>query len=419
MINAIFGGYSILMNIFKKVNLATKVAFSVLKSTSSSNLTILNSSGEYEFNYKSKYMEAYNLCPPVQACVTKKANAITNGKLIPVDKEGIYKPNTHFDKTYKLLKRPNKYQNLEQFVKTIEVFTNVYGACYVYKVKPIGLSTESALIIIPNDTITINYKTNFNYIDNNDEHIVYYQVSIFNQTFIIYPEEISVIYDTTINLSKVIEPQSRIDAIWQNVENVINSVNSRNTMTKNRGAEGILTPERGGDGTATTIGLNEIERERLQKEYKKYGTTSSQWHTLISKIPMKFQSITRTPVALGLFDGENADSRTIAQQFGVPIPLLSLPDTTKFNTYKESKVEFYDDTIIPDARNIAMWLSEMFDTEKNGYYMKFDYSHLNFMQGDEKLKAETYNTMSSTVRENINAGLMTVDEGKKIISEYE
>lgn len=408
------------MNIIKRINLATKVAFGVLKSTSTSNLTILNSSNTYTYTYKSKYAEAYNLCPSIQACVTKKANAITNGKLIPVD------PTTeelktvgHFSKVLKVLKRPNKYQNMEQFIKTVEVFVNVYGACYVYKIKPIGTNDITGLIVLPNDSITINKRTDFVYIDKEDEQVLSYQVSIFNRTFLITDvSEVSVIYDTTINLMKVIEPQSRIDAIWENVESVINSVNSRNAMTKNRGAEGILAPERG-DATASAIGLGDKERERLQDEYKKYGSTSSQWHTLIAKVPMRFQAITRTPVALGLFDGENADSRTIAQHFGVPIPLLGLPDTTKFNTYLEAKKEFYDDTIIPEARNIAMWLSELFETEKNGYVLMFDYSYLNFLQGDEKMKADTYKTMSETVRGNIDSGLMTIEEGKLILSEYE
>jgi len=40
------------------------------------------------------------------------------------------------------------------------------------------------------------------------------------------------------------------------------------------------------------------------------------------------------------------------------------------------------------------------------------------MQEDEQRKAQSYNSMSDAVRANIEAGILTLEEGKQILNEY-
>lgn len=403
------------MNIFKRLSLAYKI----FTSTAESNLQIITQSTTSSITYKSKYSRYYNECAAIQSCMIKRTSALNNGVLMPVNEKKEQIKSTKFNEIKKVLDAPNMYQTFADLIATIEVFKLMYGCAYVYKFKSLGSDKITGLVVIPNDCISVQYSTDYNYFGKYSEIIQSYTISIGGRTFTFQDEQvkdIELFKDKAVNITNPVLPHSRMIAISDNIDNYIGSVNSRNTIITKRGAEGILTPERSSDDTASMIAMDDKERSRIQTEYAKYGSLSSQWHTLISKIPMKFQNISRTPQQLGLFESENADFRTIAGTLEVPIPLLGLPDTTKFNTYLEAKKEFYDDTIIPEADSFGQFFKKMFNVTEFNFY--FDFSHLSFLQKDEKLKVEVYQKLSETLRANIEAGLITEAEVKELLKEY-
>lgn len=338
----------------------------------------------------------YNYCPPLQFIIGKRAKALTRGEIIAVDpqtKEVIKSP--AFLKDMQLLNKPNQYQSRNEFLSMMETFVCTFGVCYVYKIVPIGFKDPTGFVIIPNTCITPMYRTNVNIFDPTQSIIDYYQVTIYGYTFQFRGDDVKLIHevrDSVINTNFALQPKSRLDTLEYNVKNIVASLESRNQIIVKRGAEVIISPK-AGDTAALMSVLSPEEKKDLQREYAQYGSLKDQWHALITRVPMDATNISRSVQQLGLFEGENADTRALAQAYEIPVPLLSIPDTNKYSTYQEAKKEFYDDAMIPESQVICDTLDKLFNSISKGYSFYFDYSNLSCMQISEKAKADSLKVM--------------------------
>lgn len=363
----------------------------------------------------------YDNCPPLQSVINKKAQAVTKGKIISVDKEDKIIKSVAFDNAMKVLNNPNKYQTRNQLIRTIETFMQVYGAAYVFKIESVGFGL-TGLIVIPNNCLTITYNKPSDILSNNQNLVQSYSINLFGRTYLLQGDNVNLIYeiqDVSINVTngKEYTPKSRVDVLRKPIENIIGSLESRNVIIKKRGSEGILSPQRG-DGAGIAIALTPKAKQELQDDYAKYGLLDDQWHTLITNTPMQYQKIGMNVKEMGLFDGENADHRAIAHAYGVPIPLLGLPETGKYSTYQEAKREFYEDSIITDAEIISQAFDAIFESYKYGYKFYFDFSYLECMQLSQKQKAETFEIMVNSVNAALETGLMTIEDSKLLIKDF-
>ena len=364
----------------------------------------------------------YNYCPHLQSIIAKKAGSLIRGNIIPVnpDDNSVIKNNPAFNKDMKLLSRPNQFQSGNEFIRMMDTLLNVYGVCYVYKIVSIGFKEPTGFIIIPNPFISVTYKSSVNILDNQSRIVDTYSITLYGVTITLRGDDVELIQeirDTTINTSYPFQPKSRIDGLEYPVKNIVASLESRNQIIVRRGAEIAISPKNG-DTAAIMKVMTPKEKEELQAEYANYGTLSSQNHALIARVPMDITSISRPIQALGLFDGENADHRTLVQAFGVPVPLLGMPDTTKFSTYSEAKKEFYDDTIIPESQVVCDGLNELFGSVGKSYSFFFDYSMLSCMQRSEKDKADALGRMVKALSDAVSAGLIDINEAKNQIKDY-
>lgn len=400
---------------FERIKLAFQVAYQTLKS---SNLTIEKLDEIITYTGKRyTYEDLYYDCPALSQCLIKKSQAMSNAKIVAVDDNENIVENQRFNKAIKIIDSPNDYQNRTQFIQSIETFMNLYGVCYVYVYR--GAFDVKKMIVIPNSCITPEYAIGVNFITT-ERLIVAYTINIHGMSFRISGEELQNIHrikDCTFDILDQNKPMSRVRLVEKNISNIVGSIQSRGIMIENRGADVVISPDGRGDTTATIAAMGQKERERMQTEYRKYGLLKGQFHALISQVALRVQRITRTPQELGLFDSENADNKAIAQIFGVPIPLLSLPDTSKYNNYIEAKKEFYDDTIKPESYQISEFFDNVFSD--GSFSFMFDFSHLSFLQKDAKLSAETYKIMSETLRSNIEAGLIDTNRAIEILQDYE
>ena len=364
----------------------------------------------------------YNYCPHLQSIIAKKAGSLIRGNIIPVnpDDNSVIKQSPAFNKDMKLLSKPNQFQSGNDFIRMMDTLLNIYGVCYVYKIISVGFKEPTGFIIIPNPFISVTYKSNVNILDNQSRIVDTYSINLYGVTITLRGDDtrlIQEIRDTKINTSYPFQPRSRIDGLEYPIKNIVASLESRNQIIVRRGAEIAISPKNG-DTAAIMKVMSPKEKDELQAEYANYGTLSSQNHALIARVPMDITSISRPIQALGLFDGENADHRTLAQAFGVPVPLLGMPDTTKFSTYSEAKKEFYDDTIIPESQVIGDALNELFGSVRKGYSFFFDYSMLSCMQRSERDKADALGTMVKALSDAVSAGFIDINEAKNQIKDY-
>ena len=410
---------------------ALKIAGKVLKGAALDYMSSGQSTGRYiQQSTAMRYINGtgvtyqsacYNYCPPLQAIISKIASSVTRGDIIAVNpetREAIESP--AFKKDMVLLSRPNQYQSRNEFLSMMSSFMDIYGVCYIYKIIPVGFKDATGFIIIPNVCIQTMYKTNVNIFDPNQSIIDYYQVSIYGWTFTFRDEAKNVIHevrDTTINTLYSMQPKSRLDTLEYPIKNIVASLESRNQIIVKRGAEIILSPK-AGDQAAIMSVMTPDEKKALQEDYSQYGSLSGQWSTLISRIPMDATNIGRSVQQLGLFEGENADHRTLAQAYGVPVPLLAMPDTSKYSTYQEAKKELYDDTTVPRSQIISDCLDQLFNAKEKGYGFLFDYSNLSCMQLTEKAKAESLNIMVDALTKAVAQGFIKQEDAVTQINDY-
>ena len=361
----------------------------------------------------------YNYCPPLQSLINKKANTFLRGELIPVNKDLQPIKSTAFLKDSKILDRPNQFQNRNQFLRSIDTFLNVYGICYIYKIIPEGFKDATGFVVIPNTAITPMYKSNVNVFDNQTDIIDSYNINLYGVMITIRGDDlklIETIVDTTINTDKPFQPKSRIDSLEYPIKNIVASLESRNQIIVRRGAEIAISPKNG-DTTAIMKVMTPQEKKDLQDEYAQYGTLTSQNHALIGRVPMDIQNISRPIQALGLFEGENADHRALANAYGVPIPILGIPDTTgKYSTYLEAKKEFVEDTIIPESQIIADGLNRLFNAQEYSFY--FDYSNMECMQRSQKDRADSLKVMVESLASAVENKFITQQEAINLIKDY-
>jgi hypothetical protein len=365
------------------------------------------------------HANCYNYCPPLQSLINKKASTFLRGELIAVGKDLQPTKSAAFIQDSKILDRPNQFQNRNSFLRTIDTFINIYGICYLYKIIPEGFSKPTGFVVVPNTAITPTYKTNVNIFDNQTDIIDSYTINLYGVSIILRGDDtklIETIVDTTINTDRPFQPKSRIDALTYPIKNIVASLESRNQIIIRRGAEIAISPKNG-DTTAIMKVMTPQEKKDLQDEYAQYGTLTSQNHALITRVPMDITNISRRIQDLGLFEGENADHRALANAYGVPVPVLGIPDTTgKYATYLEAKKEFIEETIIPESQIIADGLNKLFNAQDYSFY--FDYSNMECMQKSEKDKADALKVMVETLSSAVSNQFISQEEAINLIKDY-
>lgn len=361
----------------------------------------------------------YNYCPPLQSLINKKASTFLRGDIIAIGKDLQPIKSSAFIQDMKILDRPNQFQNRNSFLRTIDTFINIYGICYIYKIIPEGYSKPTGFIIIPNTAITPTYKSSVNIFDNQTHIIDSYTINLYGISITLRGDDIKLIetiVDTTINTDKPFQPKSRIDTLEYPIKNIVASLESRQQIIVKRGAEIAISPKNGDTASIMKV-MTAGEKKDLQDEYAQYGTLTSQNHALITRVPMDITNISRPIQALGLFEGENADHRAIANGYGVPIPVLGIPDTTgKYATYLEAKKEFIEETIIPESQIIADGLNKLFNTQDYSFY--FDYSNMECMQKSQKDKADSLKVMVESLASAVESGFISQEEAVTLIKDY-
>jgi hypothetical protein len=370
------------------------------------------------------YSSCYELCPTLQAIIQKKSEGLVNGKIISIDPvTEKAKPSDAFNKAMKVLNNPNRQMNRNNLLMYIDACLNVYGVAYVYQVVSEGFSAVTGLIPIPNNAVSVTYKSYINVLDPEqfDNIIDTYSINIMGMPLILRGEDtkrIKEIRASSINLHQGYEyrPSSRLDSLKMPITNIVASIESRNQIIVKRGAEGILSPKMGQDQTGVQLSLDPTVKQAIQDDYAKYGYLDTQWHTILTEVPLEYTPITRNVAQLGLFEGENTDKRTIALSFNMPAPLIGLPDEAKYNTFAEAQRQMYEGAVIPDAGIISQAFDEVFKAD--GWKFYFDFSHLDCFQKSETERATALDKTITALTNGVNAGFIKPEEAQRIVNDF-
>lgn len=342
-------------------------------------------------NYNSS-LKAYQMCPVVSSIINRKAQCVVNGKQWIMDQKGKESQSTQAVNLRKLLLRPNFYQSGREFKAQRSVYKQIYGYCPILVIKPVGFEKDYSRWKLWNlppwmiqvlDNQQIFYEQDFRPFKS--IHLTYLGHSIeLNQDNVFFLKENQISTGTYMSNSSaenvsMFLPDSRLLPLKENIANLTDSLNSRGSLTRNRGPQWILTNDQSDTGDAGLFPLNPKVKEELQDDWLQYGIMGGQRKAIITDAKLKLQTVGFDVAQLKLLEGEIQDAKFISDGLNYPPYLLGLVDA-KFDNQQIAERNLYTNAIIPDVTSDDEQDSELFRLADYGLKLDTDFSHLPALQ---------------------------------------
>jgi hypothetical protein len=351
-----------------------------------------NGSNYFYFKYAGHQssLNAYELCPPVNAIINRKAQAYVNGKTWVLNSRGKEATGAVADKLRKLLEKPNTLQGWEEFEAQGYIYQQLFGFNILLPIKPVGFKENIdavSLWNIPPSMVDIE-ETNKLFYQSDIKGIIKQIVLNYKGTrTLIKVEDIYIMKDFTPRFDTMVFPQSRICALEYPINNIICAYESRNVLGNYRGALGILSTDPG-SGQYGGIPLVDDEKEKLQQEFKRYGLRNGQWQFILSNASLRWQQMGSPTKDLMLFEEVEADTMAICDSYNYPYQLMSSAKGTTFSNLKEGKQLLYTDATMPESAALYRQWNQIFDTAKHNLKLDKDFSHIPVLQEDQLQAAQ-------------------------------
>ena len=310
---------------------------------------------------------AYNICPPVNGIINRKARAFTNGKWWILDKEGNEATGAKVSGLQKLLKKPNPLQSWNQLLSQAKVYEQVFGEVFFFAIIPAGFTDKSkikALWVVPNWIINVRLTGKHYFQTELADIIEGYDISLNGSITPLPDGSVIHIRDINQNSTDVTRGQSRLASLQDPISNIVAAYEARNVLITRKGALGILSNQT--RDAAGAVPLKEGEKEEVQEEFKKYGLSKEQYQVIITNANLKWQPMTFPTKDLMLFEEIEDDVRAIADNFDYPMYLLGFKEGSTYSNVGEAKKSLYQDTIIPEADGWAEAFTSFFELEGLG-----------------------------------------------------
>lgn len=123
--------------------------------------------------------------------------------------------------------------------------------------------------------------------------------------------------------------------------------------------------------------LTDEQFARMRKEVEEnYTGASNAGRPMLLEGGLDWKAMGFSPDDMSISEQRDASARYISLAFGVPPLLLNIPGDNTYSNYREARLGFYEDTVIPLAdmaiEEINTWLSPSFD----GHYLRPDYDSI-------------------------------------------
>lgn len=153
--------------------------------------------------------------------------------------------------------------------------------------------------------------------------------------------------------------------------------------------------------------LTEEQRLQLRSDIKDaYAGSANAGRVLILEGGLEWREMGLSPKDLDFNAGKNITAREISQAFGVPPILLGIQGDSAFSNYKEARLHFWEDTILPLAEMIRSefnnWISMKFNQNAE---IVFDLDAVHALMGRRE---SLWNKIS-------NAEFLTVNEKRELL----
>src|SRR5665213_180012 len=378
-------------------------------------------------NYNSS-LTAYQLNPVVNSIINRKAQCLINGKVYIMDSKGKESKTLQAVQLRQLLLKPNYYQSGREFKAQNSVYEQIYGWCPVLKVIPVGYENDFSkwkIWNIPPWMIQVLDNNKLFYIDGpkfQSITMTYMGKSVLlNQDYVSFIKENQISTglfqsnNTTQNVSMFL-PDSKLYSAQNNIANLTDSLNSRGSMTRDRGPQWILTNDQNDTGDAGLFPVDPAQKEQLQQDWRQYGIMSGQRKAIITDAKLKLQTVGFDVAQLKLLESEVQDAKIISDTLNFPPYLLGLIDA-KYDNQQIAERNLYVNSIIPDCESDDEQWSEIFGLAKLGLSINTDFSHLPALQENIAETGLGRYYMDTALQSEFLNNLITLDRWRELLGE--
>lgn len=342
-------------------------------------------------NYNSS-LKAYQQCPVVSSIINRQAQCVVNGRQYVMDSKGKESQVVPAKQLRSLLLKPNPYQSGREFKAQGQVYKRIYGYCPVLVIKPVGFEADYSkwkLWNLPPWMIQVSDSQNLFY-ESNAIKFTSIWLTYMGHSVRLNPDNIFFLKENQISTGTFMSnsnaenvsmflPDSKLIPVEYNIDNLVASLNSRGSLTRNRGPQWILTNDATDTGDAGLFPIDPQAKKDLQDDWLQYGIMDGQRKAIITDAKLKLQTVGFDVAQLKLLEGEIQDAKFISDQLNFPPYLLGLVDA-KFDNQQIAERNLYTNSIIPDTQSDDEQWSELFNLAELGLKLETDFSHLPALQ---------------------------------------
>ena len=332
-------------------------------------------------------LDAYYGIPELNAVINYGAEALSNGIWKYSDEKGEEKPE---HSSLKLLNNPNPIQNGKELLKDYYVYRAVFGNSFMYKLYPEGrkpiFDNIKCLYNIPSQEMTVKMTGRLFQQTDINEIIEKYLFGVDGDEFevqdILLQNDIGIKYIG----GQYILGQSRLIGLGKALSNIVAAYESRNVLMNSRGAIGAWVNDQK-DGVGASYALkSDDKKELIDNANKNYGLTNGRSAIMVTNANVRWEGNTFDNKRLQLLEETEQNFFKICDAFATPKELFSNTKGATFTNRDSAEQSLYRNRIIPIAEDLANGLTKFLFIDKGKLWL--DYSHLEALQEDEKLKAE-------------------------------
>ena len=356
--------------------------------------------------------ELYNTIPQVKAVVDKKALMFSNMDIKLIDSSTGEKVDD--PEFYKLMANPNILQAMNDWLRQYKTQEQVYGNQFMYKNKPSNLIKYPLSLMNISPRYMTPYLTGkvFNQVKIEDVIAFYEYYEDGDKTKKRF-ETTDILFSRINDIDNPIIGVSPLSNLIYPISNIKAAYEYRNVIMTEKGAIGILSNE--SKDAMGAIPLPPSEKKAIQDSYiNNFGAGVGQQRIHITEASLKWQPMTYPTKDLMLFEEVDANTLTIIDSFGLNVNMFSNKNAT-YENVKNSIIQVYQDTIIPEADQFTQALGNFIGIEK-GKEMLADFSHISILQDDENDKTDSLSKKIAAITQLSDKGIISNSTALEVIN---
>jgi len=363
---------------------------------------------------------AYNYCSPLAGVIDRLAEADANGIVKFIDQDGNYVKNVNkipnLRRIRSLFKRPNPRQTWVDFDMEQIVLCKIFGYCPVFCLRPDGMDSSYTKYMFNLNPFIVTPELNSNtdiLSEDNYNPIKLWRANIFGHFYEFPAEDVILVKDGTIDSTRFNSglPISKIAGLDYYVSNICAAMEADNVLLKKKGPLGIFSYDPKPD-MAGWRPMEPSEQTEVQNDLKKYGMTWSQLQYIVSRLPIKWNSMSFNVQELMTKETVRQGIEGICDRLGYPAELMSGKNATYENRNSAEKF-LYQNNISPfSLRRMAVY-NNFFGLDD--YTLKLDYNHLPVLQEDIVKSGEARYNLSQSVQIDWQDGRITWNESRTLM----